>query len=108
MSRMANPPDFQQDLNFVITASEAASWYGMVHHDVRADIEAGALAGRLSANTWLVSVDSLFDLYGRPPMALGRRGSAFKRRVKLAVKTQQMSVLAPRLFRGRVRSSERS
>lgn len=108
MSRMLNPPDFQDDLNFVVTAQEAASWYGMTYQEIRADVEQGALAGRLSCTTWLVSVDSLFELYGRPAIAQGRRALQHKRRVKLTVKTQQMSVLAPRAFPGRVRSSERS
>lgn len=85
MSRMANPPDFQDDLNFVITAQEAASWYGMTYAEVRDDLQAGALAGRLSCSTWLVSVDSLFELYGRPAMALGRRGDAFESDVKRTV-----------------------
>jgi hypothetical protein len=85
MLEAENSPDFQDDLNYVVTAQEAASWYGMTYPEVKHDLESGALAGRLSCSVWLVSVDSVYELYGPPVVALGRRGAAFKSDVKRAV-----------------------
>lgn len=73
MTTPVNPPDFSDDLNFVVTAKEAARWYGLPYAEVRYELVNGLLVGRLSFDTWLVSVDSLHALYGQPPIAAGRR-----------------------------------
>lgn len=73
MSALKIPPDFSDDLNYVVTAKEASRWYAKPYDEIRYELQRGALAGRLSFDTWLVSVDSLIACYGLPSVTAGRR-----------------------------------
>lgn len=82
------PPDFQDDLNYVISCEEAAAWYRIAPSDVRRAVEEGRLVGRLSGSSWLVSVDALFELYGDPDLPRGRRRKPRARNTVNALKPE--------------------
>ena len=67
------PNDFQDDLNFVVTAAEAALWYGIPYDELKQMVLDGEVAGRMSASMLLVSVDAMRALYGDPELPRGRR-----------------------------------
>ena len=67
------PTDFQDDLNYVVTAAEAALWYAIPYDELKHAIMSGEIAGRWSASTLLVSVDAMRALYGDPELPSGRR-----------------------------------
>lgn len=53
-------------MNLVITVAEAAAWYGVDRKTIMYAIDANNIIARKSAGTWLVSVASLMEFWGRP------------------------------------------